>query len=194
LTGALRRGRRDGGRGIEAAILAAPGAQVTVYEGPSSGAGGGFQAVLNEMISDGVNIISNNFGYCEDQTTLADAQSIDAVLATAAASGITVFNATGDSGSTCSDNSANTIPVPADSPHAIAVGASSLTVGSPGPMQARPVGWVQPDPTHWAGRIWPECFFPPSFLSGGVERFADAVGARRGLARQSGSGAENLRG
>jgi hypothetical protein len=115
--------------GIEAALLTAPGAQVIVYDGPSSGNGVGFEALINKMISDGVNVVSNTFSYCEDQTTAADVQSIDAVLATAAASGISVFNGAGDFGSMCSDGSANTVAVPADSPHTTAVGASSLTFG-----------------------------------------------------------------
>jgi len=115
--------------GIESSLSAAPGAQVIVYDGPSTGAAADFQALFNQMIDDGVTVISNSFGYCEDQTTQADAQSIDAILATAAASGISVFNATGDTGSNCSDGSTNTLEVPADSPNATAVGGSSLTLG-----------------------------------------------------------------
>ena len=116
--------------GIEAFLSLAPGAQIVVYDGPSSGPGTSFQALFNAMISDGVTIISNSFSYCEDQTTLADVQSIDAILATAAASGISVFNAAGDSGSTCSNGSPNTIAVPASSPNATTVGGSSITLGA----------------------------------------------------------------
>src|SRR5204863_3993286 len=58
-----------------------------------------------------------------------DVQSLDSILASAAAAGISVFNASGDSGSTCLDGSGNTICVPADSPHATAVGGTSLTLG-----------------------------------------------------------------
>jgi len=115
--------------GIETILSLAPGAQVVVYDAPFISASTSLQALFNAMINDGVTIISNSFSYCEDQTTLADVQSIDAILATAAASGITVFNATGDSGSACQDGSANTIAVPADSPHATAVGGTSLTLG-----------------------------------------------------------------
>ncbi|HZY60110.1 MAG TPA: protease pro-enzyme activation domain-containing protein, partial [Candidatus Binataceae bacterium] len=115
--------------GITSILALAPGAQVVVYDGPLASPATSFQALLNRMINDHVNIISNSFSYCEDQTTQADAQSIDAILATAAASGISVFNATGDSGSTCQDGSANTVSVPADSPHATAVGGTSPTVG-----------------------------------------------------------------
>ncbi len=51
-------------------------------------------------------VISNSWAYCEDQTTLADVQSIDTILQTAAASGISVFTGSGDHGSTCLDGNA----------------------------------------------------------------------------------------
>lgn len=81
------------------------------------------------MIDDGVTVISNSWTYCENQTDLADVISIDSILASAAASGISVFNGAGDSGSTCLDGSPNTVAVPADSPNATAVGGSSLNSG-----------------------------------------------------------------
>ena len=116
---------------VDTILTVLPGAQVVVYHAPkgSSAPGAGFQMLFNAMIADHVTVISNSSSYCEDQTTLADAQSIDSILATAAAAGITVLNATGDSGGSCSDGSANTIAVPADSPNATAVGATSPTYG-----------------------------------------------------------------
>jgi hypothetical protein len=107
----------------------APGAKIVVYHAPSGGPGTSFQALFNKMIDDHVDIITNSFGYCEDQSTLADVETIDAILASAAASGISVFNATGDAGSACSDGSSKTISVPADSPHATAVGGTTPVVG-----------------------------------------------------------------
>ena len=62
---------------INAVLLIAPGAKIIVYDGPFSGANVSFQALFNAMINGGVNIISNSWSYCEDQTTLADVQSID---------------------------------------------------------------------------------------------------------------------
>ena len=106
----------------------APGAKVVVYDAPFVGAGS-FQSVLNQMISDKVSIISNSWAYCENQTTLADVQSIDSILQNAAMAGISVFNGAGDTGSTCLDGSANTVAVPADSPNATAVGGSSFSFG-----------------------------------------------------------------
>src|SRR5579885_2901090 len=114
---------------INAALTVAPGAQTVVYDAPFAGAGASFQTLFNRMINDHVTVISNSWAYCEDQTTLADVSSIDSILAAAAASGISVFNGAGDTGSTCLDGSANTVAVPADSPNATAVGGSSLSSG-----------------------------------------------------------------
>ena len=62
---------------IDAVMGIAPGAKVVVYDAPFAGPGASFQPVLNQMISDRVSVISNSWAYCENQTTLADAESID---------------------------------------------------------------------------------------------------------------------
>jgi len=111
---------------IDFVMPVASGANVSVYDAPFTG-GGSFQMIFNRMIDDGVTIISNSWSYCEDQTTAADVQGIDTIFATAAASGISIFNASGDTGSTCLDGSPNTVGVPAGAPHATAVGGSSQT-------------------------------------------------------------------
>ena len=97
-----------------------------VYDAPPSTS---FVQIFQTMIADGDTVISNSWSQCEDQTSMADAQAIDSVLANAAASGITVVNGTGDNGSTCLDGSPDTIGVPADSPNATAVGGTSPTFG-----------------------------------------------------------------
>lgn len=117
---------------IDTAMALAPNAAVVVYSAGFDGAGTSFQRVFNRMISDGVDVISNSWAYCEDQTTLADVQSIDAILQTAAAAGISVFSGSGDSGSTCLDGAANVIAVPADAPHVTAVGGTTLRAGAGG--------------------------------------------------------------
>ncbi len=114
---------------INTVLTGAPGAKVVVYDGPFTGAGTSFQALFNAAINGGSTIISNSWAYCEDQTTLADVQSIDSIFKSAAAAGITILNGAGDSGSTCLDGAANTVAVPADSPNATAVGGSSLSSG-----------------------------------------------------------------
>lgn len=152
----------------------APGAQVVVYDAPFSGSTS-FQTLFNAMINDGVTIISNSWAYCEDQTSLADVQSIDTILQTAAASGISVFNASGDSGSTCLDGSPNTVAVPAGSPSATAVGGTTLTLG-PGATYAGETWWngVDSTPSTGQGGFGASRFFArPSYqngLNGGAMR------------------------
>jgi hypothetical protein len=115
---------------IDQIMTTATGAKVVVYDAPFTGPGTSFQSLFNRILSDGTaTIITNSWAYCEDQTTAADAQSIDTIFQNAAAAGISIFNASGDTGSTCLDGSPNTVAVPADSPHATAVGGSSFTAG-----------------------------------------------------------------
>ncbi len=134
---------------IETTLGIAPGAQTFVYDAPFGG-GASFEAVLNEMIDNKVTIISNSWAYCEDQTTLADVRGIDTVFQTAAAAGISVFNGSGDDGSTCLDGAANTISVPADSPNATAVGGSSESAG-PSFTYTSESWWNDSDTTPPAG-------------------------------------------
>jgi hypothetical protein len=101
--------------------------QVVVYDAPPSTS---FAQMFQAMIADGDTVISNSWTQCEDQTPLADAQAIDSILANAAASGVTVVNGSGDSGSSCLDGTPNTVGVPADSPNATAVGGTTPTWGN----------------------------------------------------------------
>jgi Pro-kumamolisin, activation domain/Bacterial Ig-like domain (group 1) len=101
-------------------------AHYVVYDAPPSTS---FVQMFNTMLEDGDTVISNSWSQCEDDTPRAEAEAIDSVLAQAAASGVSVFNGTGDHGGSCLDGSANTIGVPADSPHATAVGGSAPKLG-----------------------------------------------------------------
>lgn len=109
-------------------VLAGAGqaVQTVVYDAPPQTS---FVQIFQAMIADGDTVISNSWGRCEDQTPQAEAQAIDSVLANASASGITVVNATGDFGSSCFDGSPDTVTVPADSPHATAVGGTTPAFG-----------------------------------------------------------------
>jgi hypothetical protein len=113
---------------IASLMLADPSANTTyvVYDAPGNTT---YQQMFNAMINGGVTVISNSWSDCEDQHSLADVEAIDAVLAQAAASGISVLNGSGDNGSSCLDGSANTVGVPASSTHATAVGGTSPTYG-----------------------------------------------------------------
>jgi hypothetical protein len=114
---------------VTTVMMVALGAEVVVYDAPFTGPGTSFQALFNAAIDGGATVISNSWAYCEDQTSLADVQSLDAIFQSAAASNISIFNAAGDTGSTCLDGSPNTVAVPAGSPNATAVGGSTVTGG-----------------------------------------------------------------
>ncbi len=104
-------------------------ANVVVYDAPPSTS---FVQLFNAMLGSGDTVISNSWVECEDQVSDAEAQSINSVLAEAAASGVSVLNASGDDGSTCNGVSSDTAPVPADSPNATAVGGSTIKLGPAG--------------------------------------------------------------
>lgn len=131
---------------IAAVLAIAPGADVVVYDAPFAGSGTSFQTLLNAAISGGATIISNSWAYCENQTTPADVASIESIVQSAAASGISVFSASGDSGSTCLNGAANTIVVPASAPSVTAVGGSSQTL-SPGSLYGSESWWGASTPS-----------------------------------------------
>ena len=145
---------------IDTVMSLAPASKIIVYSSGFPGSGSSFQGVFNRMLSDGlVTIISNSWAYCEDQTSLADVQSIDSILQSAAAGGISVFSGSGDSGSTCLDGRANTVAVPADSPNVTAVGGTTLKAGA---------GGVYKGETWWDGTA----HTPPSGQGGyGISQF-----------------------
>jgi hypothetical protein len=113
----------------DSVLTIVPGAQVVVYDSPFSAPGTSFQAMFNKMMNDGDTVISNSWFYCESQTNAADVNSIDSILATAQGSGISIFNATGDTGNLCGVS--GSIVVPGDSPHGTAVGGTTLKPGVP---------------------------------------------------------------
>ncbi len=146
-------------------LAAVPTTSYVVYDAPN---GTSFGTMFSAMIDDGDTVISNSWSECEDQMSLADAQSIDTVLQSAAAGGISVFNGSGDSGTTCLDGSANTIGVPADSPHATAVGGTSPAPG-PGITYGSETWWNGVDhtpPTGQSGFGVSTFFAAPSYQSG----------------------------
>ena len=164
---------------ISTVMTLAPGAEVKVYDAPFTGQGS-FQALFNAAINDGVTIISNSWAYCEKSTTEADVRSIDSLLQSAAAAGISVFNASGDTGSTCLNGSPNTAAVPASSPNATAVGGTSVSAGQ---------GTAYRDESWWNGsnatppdrprRLGVSRFFGRPGYQDGFNRFDDALNPRR---------------
>jgi hypothetical protein len=154
---------------VDTAMTIAHDAKIVVYDAPFNGQATSYSALFNAMINHGVTIISNSWASCEDQVSAADAAGIDAVLQTAAASGISVFNGTGDHGGACLDGAQNTVSVPADSPNATAVGGTSLTMAP---------GFTYGSETWWDGAT----SVPQTGQGGfGVSKFFGRPGYQAGL-------------
>ena len=146
-------------------LAALPATSYVVYDAPN---GTSFGTMFSAMIDDGDTVISNSWSECEDEMSLSEVQSIDTILQSAAAAGISVFNGSGDSGTTCLDGSANTIGVPADSPNATAVGGTSPAPG-PGLTYGSETWWngVSHTPPTGQGGYGVSKFFPaPAYQSG----------------------------
>lgn len=154
---------------IDTIIGMAPGANIRVYESCNAcTAVVSFQNMFNRMLQDGVSVISNSWGYCENQTNRADVQSIDAVLQSASAAGVAVFSAAGDFGATC-DGFPNTADVPADAPNGTGVGGTNLQVAAGNAYQAE---------TYWNG----SCSGVPCAGGFGTSVFFAAPAYQAGLA------------
>jgi kumamolisin len=112
---------------IEVIGSVAPGAAISVYFAPNTDQG--FVAAVTAAVhaTPAAAAISISWGQSEDAWTAQARTSLDSAIADAAAIGITVTAASGDSGS--SDGSTGTTPhcdFPASSPHALACGGTSL--------------------------------------------------------------------
>ena len=113
---------------IEVAGAVAQGTPIVVYFAENTDRG--FQDALSTAIHDQLNrpcAISISWGGPESSWTQAAMESMDQIAAEAAALGITITVASGDSGSSdgVSDN-ANHVDFPASSPNVLACGGTSL--------------------------------------------------------------------
>jgi len=125
---------------VDSVLGIAPGANIQVYGGPYNDEGSSFYTLINAAI-DGVGFggtLSNSYYMCENQIASSDATTMDSLLQSAAAIGITLFSATGDYGASCAVTLANgdieifpnTTLYPSDAPHAVAVGGTEVHVHS----------------------------------------------------------------
>jgi kumamolisin len=118
---------------IEVAHAIAPKAATVVYEAPNSDAGE--VDLWNALVSDNVPVVSSSWGLCELDRTAANISAVDKVAKQAAAQGISVLSAAGDSGAyDCErDGTANAkklaVDFPASDPYVTSVGGTSLTLG-----------------------------------------------------------------
>jgi kumamolisin len=113
---------------IEVAAAVAPGAKIVVYFAPNTDQG--FIDAIATAVHDTTNkpsVISISWGAAESNWTTQAINAMDAACQSAAALGITVTVATGDSGSTDGEtDDQNHVDFPASSPHALACGGTNL--------------------------------------------------------------------
>lgn len=105
----------------------APGATVAVYFTQNSDSG--FIDAVSRAVHDTTNkpsVISISWGGPESNWTSQSLQAFNSVLQTAAALGVTVCVASGDSGSS-DGTSGNNVDFPASSPYVLACGGTTLT-------------------------------------------------------------------
>ena len=115
---------------IEVAGAVAPGATIVVYFAPNSDAG--FLDAINQAATDNVHkpsVISISWGGPESSWTAQSLQSYNSALQAAAAVGVTVCVACGDTGSSdgVSDGKYH-VDFPASSPYSLACGGTSLQI------------------------------------------------------------------
>ena len=113
---------------IEVAGAVAPGARIAVYFAPNTSQG--FQDALTTAIHDTANkpsVISISWGGPESTWTVQAMTAFDSAAQDAAALGITICAAAGDSGSSDGvSDGANHVDFPASSPHILACGGTNL--------------------------------------------------------------------
>jgi subtilase family serine protease len=122
---------------VEWAHAIAPAANIVLVVAPSDDADDLAYAV-HYAVSHGLGqVLSNSYGYPEASFGPATARAFNAVIAKAAAQGIAVNVATGDSGDNGVGTPYGAASIPADSPFATGVGGTSLGVPSDnGPVES----------------------------------------------------------
>ena len=113
---------------IEVVGSVAPGAKIAVYFAPNTSQG--FQDALTTAIHDATNkpsVISISWGSAESTWTAQAMTAFDSAAQDAAALGVTICAASGDSGSSDGESDgSNHVDFPASSPHILACGGTSL--------------------------------------------------------------------
>jgi kumamolisin len=168
---------------IEIAGAIAPAAAIAVYFAPNRDAG--FLDAVTTAIHDDVrkpSIVSISWGGPESTWTSQAMSAMDQAFQAAAAMGVTVCVAAGDSGSTdgLSDGHDH-VDFPASSPHVLACGGTSLQAS--GAAIAREVVWNDVDPANGAGGGGVSAFFSLPAWQQGLDT-TDAAGRRGPLTRR----------
>ncbi len=112
---------------IEVIGAIAPNAHQTIYEGPNSTQG--LNDTYNRIVTDNkAQIISTSWGLCESSTGSAELKTLDTIFKEAAAQGISLYAAAGDSGAYDCGNTMLSVDSPADDPYVTGVGGTNLQI------------------------------------------------------------------
>jgi len=125
---------------LEVAHEIAPSAQLLDYNAPQATSSGAdaFGDIVDRITADGrARVVSDSWGSCEPETPRADIQRDERALEAAAARGVSVFVAAGDTGAyTCQQDKDSdhrlSVSWPSSSPFAISVGGTSLSMTTTG--------------------------------------------------------------
>ena len=128
---------------LEVAHEIAPSARLLDYNAPQTTASGAdtLGAMIDRITADGqADIVSDSWGSCEAATSPADIRRDEQAIEAAAARGITIFAAAGDTGAyTCQEDSTTdhrlSVSWPSSSPFAVSVGGTSLSMTTAGAYQ-----------------------------------------------------------
>lgn len=131
---------------IEVINEIAPQAQQLVYEGPNSTQG--VNDTYNRIVTDNqAQVVSVSWGECEAQSGTAELQTLDGIFKQAAAQGISIFAASGDSGAyDCNDQNL-AVDSPAGDPYVTGVGGTNLQLVNGGAYGSESA-WSSPTDTQ----------------------------------------------
>ncbi len=168
---------------IEVAGAIAPAATIAVYFAPNTDAG--FLDAVTTAIHDDVrkpSVVSISWGGPESSWTQQSMSAMDQAFQAAAAMGVTVCIAAGDSGSTdgVSDGS-NHVDFPASSPNVLACGGTSLKTN--GASIVSEVVWNDGNPASGAGGGGVSTVFAVPSWQQGLDT-TDVEGGRKALANR----------
>jgi kumamolisin len=148
---------------IEVAGSIAPAANIAVYFAPNTSQG--FQDALTTALHDTANgppsVVSISWGSAESNWTEQSMTAFDEACQSAAALGITITVASGDSGSS-DGGEGNNVDFPASSPHVLGCGGTELTAAN-GAITAEVVWNDQPEGGGASGGGVSDVFALPSW-------------------------------
>ncbi len=159
---------------IEVMHAFAPGASVTVWEGPNSEPG--FVVIANAMVTaDSTPVNSISWGDCEPQVMASNMTTIDGIFAQAAAQGQTFFASSGDNGPydcnqdpapVCCTTNLN-VDYPASDPYVTGVGGTSLQLNANNTYKSESAWFnTTPNPPLGSGGGVSTMFSKPAWQAG----------------------------